>query len=343
MDEMKHRRLQELDRSDFEIIDGEPDIRGWDVKNNAGLKIGEVEELIVDAQQKKVRYMVVDLDDKDMKLPDRKVLVPIGLAELHDKDDDVILSTVTVDQLGALPAYDKDQLDDDIERKICTALGRTEERASTLLQAAGMAPHTEQTARQRESDTTNTDSHTARTEGHTERTESHQERTERPAMQSVSQPSDTSRPDTPSQTGQPPLGTSEYYGNFYQHAFFNDYNLYKNRQPKTASSGTDNTNTNSDPDYERGLRLWEMRYEGIEDSNDAAPRKHHDREMSDETRLEMVRNRRKTYEERKSHYREDRQHSEDRIRDDQDEHNDHHHRRDNTIIGRIRDEGLQDG
>ena len=31
MDNMKHRRLQELDRSDFEIVEGEPDIRGWDV------------------------------------------------------------------------------------------------------------------------------------------------------------------------------------------------------------------------------------------------------------------------------------------------------------------------
>ena len=53
MDNMKHRRLQELDRSDFEIVKGEPDIRGWDVKNNSGQKIGEVEELIVDAQKKK--------------------------------------------------------------------------------------------------------------------------------------------------------------------------------------------------------------------------------------------------------------------------------------------------
>ena len=58
MDNMKHRRLQEMDRSDFEVVDGEPDIRGWDVKNANGQKIGEVEELIVDAQEKKVRYMV---------------------------------------------------------------------------------------------------------------------------------------------------------------------------------------------------------------------------------------------------------------------------------------------
>ena len=38
MDNMKHRRLQELDRSDFGIVEGEPDIRGWDVKNTRGQK-----------------------------------------------------------------------------------------------------------------------------------------------------------------------------------------------------------------------------------------------------------------------------------------------------------------
>src|SRR4029078_465473 len=125
MDTMKHRRLQELDRSDFEIVDGEPDIRGWDVKNTNGQKIGEVEELIVDAQQKKVRYMVVDLDDNELKLDHHKVLIPIGLAELHRSDDDVILPAVLPEQLHSLPDYDKSNLTPEIERMICSVLGRT--------------------------------------------------------------------------------------------------------------------------------------------------------------------------------------------------------------------------
>jgi len=115
MDNMKHRRLQELDRSDFSIVEGEPDIRGWDVKNSQGRKIGEVEELIVDAQRKKVRYMVVDLDDNEFDLDDRKVIIPIGLAELHTKDDDVILPTIQAEQLKALPEYDEDRLDQTVE------------------------------------------------------------------------------------------------------------------------------------------------------------------------------------------------------------------------------------
>ena len=128
MDNMKHRRLQELDHSDFEIVDGEPDIRGWDVKNASGQKIGEVEDLIVDAAQKKVRYMVVDLVHNDLDLDDRKVLLPIGLAELDTKEDDVLVPRIQTEQLRGLPAYDKDHLDAEVENRICSTLGKSGER-----------------------------------------------------------------------------------------------------------------------------------------------------------------------------------------------------------------------
>ena len=124
-DNMKHRRLQELDESDFEIVDGQPDIRGWDVKTD-GQTIGEVDELILDARERKVRYMVVDLDDDALDLDDdRKVLIPIGMAQLHEKDDDVILPGISLDQLRQLPEYDRDDLTDRTEYAISTALGRT--------------------------------------------------------------------------------------------------------------------------------------------------------------------------------------------------------------------------
>jgi hypothetical protein len=125
-DNMKHRRLQELGESDFEIVDGQPDIRGWDVKNEQGKTIGEVEELILDARERKVRYMVVDLDNEVVKRnDDDKVLIPIGLAELHEKDDDVLIPHISLDQLRSLPAYDEDSLDDETEQSISRVLGRT--------------------------------------------------------------------------------------------------------------------------------------------------------------------------------------------------------------------------
>lgn len=129
---MKHRRLQELGESDFEIVEGQPDIRGWDVKNAAGETVGEVDELILDAQARKVRYMVVDLDDDALDLEDdRRVLIPIGLAELHEKDDDVLLPGVNIEQLRQLPEYDEDHLDAGVERAICSVLGRTDVNTTT--------------------------------------------------------------------------------------------------------------------------------------------------------------------------------------------------------------------
>ena len=129
MDSMKHRRLQELDRSDFQIVDGEPDVRGWDVKDNDRRKIGEVEELILDAKEKKVRYMVVDLNNNDLNLDRRKVLVPIGLAELERKEDDVLIPSVSPQQLSDLPAYDRNQLTPDVERRIFSTLDRPSQAA----------------------------------------------------------------------------------------------------------------------------------------------------------------------------------------------------------------------
>lgn len=125
MDNMKHRRLQELNCSDFKIVEGDPDIRSWDVKLSSGQKVGEVDELVIDAQLKKVRYMVVALENhSDLNLPERKVLMPIGLAELDEKHDEVRLAHVQAEHLRQLPSYDADQLTAFTEETICRALGR---------------------------------------------------------------------------------------------------------------------------------------------------------------------------------------------------------------------------
>lgn len=102
------KHLQRLKHSNYEIADGEPDIRGWDVKDAAGKTIGEVDELIFDVQSLKVRYMVVDTGHNDLDLDKRDVLIPIGLGELHKSDDDVIVPGVTAKQLSVLPTYQDD-------------------------------------------------------------------------------------------------------------------------------------------------------------------------------------------------------------------------------------------
>jgi len=127
----RDRRLQELGGSDYEIVDGEPDIRGWDVKDATGQRIGEVDDLIFDTEALKVRYMKVDLEGKVLDTEPRDVLMPIGLAQLDDDDDDVILNNVTVEQLRALPEYDKDKLDTEYEYGIRRVFGGVGDAAVT--------------------------------------------------------------------------------------------------------------------------------------------------------------------------------------------------------------------
>lgn len=266
-----------MDRSDFGIVEGEPDIRGWDVVNGSGQKIGEVEELIIDAQQRKVRYMVVELDDDDLELEDdKKVLIPIGLAELDKDDDDVILSSVTVEQLRALPAYDADNLDDEAERRICTVLGRSAETVNTASQT------NDETKPKRNAIII-----------------------DNPTSDHASSPSD--------HTKSPAIGTPEYYASFYQHPHFNDENLSRSRSQQSEEKRTE-----TGSDYERGLRLWELRSEGGILPTDTHVDAGRDREMGDDRRREMIRNRRATYENRRGP------------------------RKKKSIIDRINDEGLQE-
>ena len=118
-------RLRELKGSGYEIKKGQPDIRGWDVRDESGRKFGKVRELIFDLKAHKVRYMVVDVADvRELELEKRTVLIPIGFAQLDGSDDDVILHGVTPFQVRALPRYDKSNLGGKTERDISQVFGR---------------------------------------------------------------------------------------------------------------------------------------------------------------------------------------------------------------------------
>jgi len=124
MNKNKNYRLQELDHSNFEIVKGEPDIRGWDLTYKNGEKIGSVEELILDTKAKKIRYMIVDLDENELRLEHRKTMIPIGFAELDKQHDDVLIPNVSVDQLCRLPDYKRNSLSPELERSIASVFGR---------------------------------------------------------------------------------------------------------------------------------------------------------------------------------------------------------------------------
>lgn len=77
--------LEELKGSDFKIIDEEPDIMGWSIRDSAGLKIGEVRDLLFDSETYLVRYIICNLKDNDLNLVEREVLIPLGRVILDQK------------------------------------------------------------------------------------------------------------------------------------------------------------------------------------------------------------------------------------------------------------------
>jgi stress response protein YsnF len=119
------RRLQELKHSNYEIADGEPDIKGWDVQLSSGEEIGEVDDLIFDTESLKVRYLIVDLKGKVLDTDSRDVLIPVGLAQLKHLTHNVVLNNVTVSQLKSLPEYDEDDFTPDFENRVRQAFSDT--------------------------------------------------------------------------------------------------------------------------------------------------------------------------------------------------------------------------
>ena len=115
-------RLGDLD--DYKVADGDPDLRGWEVKTPDGQKLGKVEELIADPSTMKVRYMEVKVDSKATTGRDAQfALVPIGTARLNEDKDDVIISRLPTGGFSSMPAYSRDRLDRDYESSLRGAYG----------------------------------------------------------------------------------------------------------------------------------------------------------------------------------------------------------------------------
>jgi uncharacterized protein (TIGR02271 family) len=97
-------RLGDLD--DYDVADGEPDVRGWNVRTSDGRHGGRVAELIADLSAMEVRYLDVELDKEALRLGQtRHVLVPISIAALDEKAKAVDLG-VSATELIATPRYD---------------------------------------------------------------------------------------------------------------------------------------------------------------------------------------------------------------------------------------------
>ena len=160
-DEPRFARLEDL--PDFEVADGDPDVRGWKVLAADGVVVGQVEHLIVDREAMKVRYLEVELAGRQD--PSGDVLIPIEHVDIDDRNEQLRFRAMGSSEVSALPRHVGFPIDSDYERRLRTCFTTTaatvgtrrEVRlrsaaslASSPMSSAGVRPPIEERAPQQE-------------------------------------------------------------------------------------------------------------------------------------------------------------------------------------------------
>jgi sporulation protein YlmC with PRC-barrel domain len=114
------KRLKEIE-DEYEVADKHLDVRGWIVLGNKGESIGKINELIVDTEAMKVRYLDVDTS-LTKESGDRHVLIPIGVATIDQKDDKVIIPNLDRSMVMKCPSYSGETVTRDYEHTLLTIL-----------------------------------------------------------------------------------------------------------------------------------------------------------------------------------------------------------------------------
>jgi hypothetical protein len=119
--------LKELHASEFEMANGEPDIRNWKVIGLQNQEVGKVTDLLFDEISRRVRYLIIQINGKPLNLISRPVVVPVGLAELLRDEKVVLLSGLTINHLAALPTYEKGKISRKTEYAVRNVFSPTDE------------------------------------------------------------------------------------------------------------------------------------------------------------------------------------------------------------------------
>lgn len=120
---IEYIRLEELSNVDYKIVDGEADVTGWPVKDEAGRSLGKVRDLLFDPEQNAIRYLIVDLENEVSAAEDKAVLIPIGVADLANEEKAVVLPVIHDSQFVEMPRYIIGEVTRETELKIRLAIG----------------------------------------------------------------------------------------------------------------------------------------------------------------------------------------------------------------------------
>jgi uncharacterized protein (TIGR02271 family) len=115
MADLKDQGLVSLDDGGWQVAEGEPDVRGWDVVTADQQRIGEVDDLLADPTAMKVRYLTIDLD-KDMAASssEETVRVPISRARVNESERKVILDIASANLADFATAQAQPWRDDEV-------------------------------------------------------------------------------------------------------------------------------------------------------------------------------------------------------------------------------------
>jgi hypothetical protein len=94
--------MRDLELSGYEVAEGEPDLRGWEVVGRDGRRIGAVEDVLVETETRQARFLRVRTEgraDEDLaeEAPPTGALEPSGIPELDRlSDGEEVIGHVTV-------------------------------------------------------------------------------------------------------------------------------------------------------------------------------------------------------------------------------------------------------
>ena len=121
--ESTDRRVAPLrDLSDWELKDGEPDVRGWEVVSDNGARLGEVHELLAEPAARRVRYLDVEVEPAGTGA-DVHVAIPIGAARIAEDARRVRIASSSTTPTRTLPRYAGGTPDREYETRVARCFG----------------------------------------------------------------------------------------------------------------------------------------------------------------------------------------------------------------------------
>jgi sporulation protein YlmC with PRC-barrel domain len=106
----------------YKVADENPDVRGWEIIDRDKEKFGVINELVVDPEKKKVRYL--DVKPTGELSNAERLLIPIGAAKLNKDDKNVVVDDIDKEKLSSYPLYDGEVINRDYEIDVVERFNR---------------------------------------------------------------------------------------------------------------------------------------------------------------------------------------------------------------------------